>query len=259
MNRRFWSAAAGLFALAALILCAANAGAQTQEIKPKPAMYTYVADWQVERVHWADMDKLEAPVNDALQKALDDGTLVGYGDNTNLVHGLGAATNSIWWSAMSMGGLIKALEKARGASDANSPVLNDAKHWDTVWVSHFYNWKTGSMKGGYLHVGIYKLRDNAPDDALDNLAEHLVVPVLEKALSDGTITTYAIFEQAIHTDAPGEFAIDYITPTPDGIDTVQAAVRDAAKAHPLGFQAFDSVTDSSGHRDYLNKIDATFK
>jgi hypothetical protein len=257
--KRIWTIFMGLCGLAALAVCAASAGAQMQEMKPKPAMYTYVADWQVARAHWADMDKLSAPVNDALQKAVDDGTLVAYGNDVALVHGPGVATNSIWWSSMSMGGLIKGLEKARGASDANSPVLNDAKHWDSVFVSHFYNWKSGSFKGGYLHVSMYKLKDDAPDDALDNLAEHLVVPVMEKLVADGTITAYAIFTQAIHTDAPGTFAIDYITATPDGLDTVQAAIRESGKAHPLGIQAFGSVIDDSAHRDFLDRVDATFK
>jgi len=31
------------------------------------------------------------------------------------------------------------------------------------------------------------------------------------------------------------------------------------QAHPLGVQAFGSVTDDSGHRDGLDKIDASFK
>jgi hypothetical protein len=240
-----------------LILYAVAAGAQ--EIKPKPPMYTYVANWQVARAHWGDVEGLNTPVNDVLQKALDDGTLVAYGRDTNLVHGLGAETHSVWWSSMSMGGLIKGLEKARAASDANAAALNDAKHWDTVWVSRFYSWKPGSVKGGYLRVAMYKLKDDAPDDALDNLSEHLVVPVMEKLLGDGTITAYAIFTTAIHTEAPGLFAIDYITPTPDGLDTVQAAVLGSIKAHPLGVQAFGSVTDDSAHRDGLDRIDATFK
>jgi hypothetical protein len=31
------------------------------------------------------------------------------------------------------------------------------------------------------------------------------------------------------------------------------------KAHPLGIQAFGSVTDDSAHRDFLARTDATFK
>lgn len=257
--KRIWIRWMGLCALTTLTLCAAAAGAQAQEIKPKPTMYLYSADWQVERAHWADMDKLTAPVNDALGKLLDNGTLVGYGSEVALVHGPGVATNSLWWISMSMGGLIKGLETARGSSDANSPVLNDAKHWDSVWASRFYNWKPGSVKGAYVRVSMYKLKDDAPDDALDNLAEHLVVPALEKLQANGTIVAYAIFEQAIHTDAPGLFAIDYITATPDGIDTVQAAIREMAKGHPLGIQAFGSVTEDSAHRDSLSRMNATFK
>jgi hypothetical protein len=51
----------------------------------------------------------------------------------------------------------------------------------------------------------------------------------------------------------------YITPTPEGLDTVQGAVRDALKASPLTGDAFGSFTDDSGHRDGLYKTDANYK
>ena len=100
-------------------------------------------------------------------------------------------------------------------------------------MSHYYNWKPGAYKGGYVHVSEYKLKADAPDDAVDKLAQHLVVPILEKLVADGTVTEYEIDELAIHTSAPGTFSIVYVTPTPEGLDTVQAAVRESLKAHPL--------------------------
>jgi hypothetical protein len=222
-------------------------------------MYSYVANWQVARANWADMDKVHAPVNDVLQKAMADGTIIGYGNDANLVHTLDAETHDMWWSSMSMAGIIKALEQARAASDANSAALNDAKHWDEVYVSQYYNWKSGPYKNAYTNISAYKMKADAPEDALDNVAQHLVVPVLEKLLADGTILEYEIDTRAIHTEAPGLFAIVCITPTPEGIDTMDAAIRAAVKDHPLGIQAFDSYTDSSGHRDELMKSEGQYK
>lgn len=259
MNRRFWTIPAGLFALAGLLLCAVPTRAQMQEIKPKPPMYSYVADWQVPRANWPDMDKVIAPVNDVLQKSFDDGTIVGFGKDTNLVHQLDTETHDVWWSAMSFAGLVKTLDRIHTASNPNSAILNDAKHWDEVYVSRYYNWKPGPYKDAYTHVAEYQLKPDAPDDALENLSEHLIVPVLEKLLADGTVEEYEIDTMAIHTSAPGMFAIVTLTPTPEGIDAVQAAIRDAVKAHPLGIQAFDSVTDYSAHRDELDKSDGIYK
>jgi predicted alternative tryptophan synthase beta-subunit len=94
---------------------------------------------------------------------------------------------------------------------------------------------------------------------MNSLSEHFVAPVLEKLLADGTIVEYEIDTMAIHTSAPGTFIIVYITPTPEGLDTVQGAVRDALKASPLTGDAFGSFVDDSGHRDGLYKTDANYK
>jgi hypothetical protein len=259
MNRRLGKTFAGMCGLAALMLAAIPAAAQMQEIKPKPPMYSYVANWQVPRANWGDMEKTMGSVTDILEKAQADGLLVGYGNDVTLVHSAQDSTHDVWWSSMSMGGLIKALDRIHAASASNSPALNEAKHWDHVWVSRYYNWKPGAQKGAYTYEMSYKLKDDAPDDALDNLSQHFIVPVLEKLLADGTLTEYEIDTMAVHTEAPGVFAVVVVMPTADGLDAVRAAVLGASKDHPLSLQAFGSVTEDSGHRDGIYKTDAVYK
>jgi hypothetical protein len=261
MNRKLGSVFAGMCGFAALLLSVIPIAAQTQEIKPKPPMYSYVANWQVPRTNWGDMEKTIAPVSDILDKAQAEGLLVGHGSDTTLLHTAQDSTHDVWWSSMSMAGLLKALDRIHGSSTyTNSgPALNDSKHWDEVWVSRYYNWKPGAYKGAYTQVMGYKLKDDAPDDALDNLSQHLVVPVLEKLLSDGTLIEYEIDTMAEHTEAPGIVMIVALTPSPDGIDTIRAAILGAQKDHPLGIQAFGSVTDSGAHRDELLKSDGVYK
>jgi len=258
MRKRLWAVSGALCVLAMLGLSAALR-AQAPEIKPKPPLYTYIADWQIPRANWGDVDKIVEPIKGVLDQSLSDGTITGYGSDVNLVHQLDAPTHSTWWSAPSFAGILKALDRIHASGVARTPVLNDAKHWDEVLVSRYYNSKSGSYKDAYIHVGLYKLKADAPEDAIEHLSEHLVVPELEKLLADGTIVAYSIDTLAIHTEAPGTFAIVYFTPTADGLDTVQAAVRGTAKDHPLGFDAFDAFTDDSGHRDELVRTDATFK
>jgi hypothetical protein len=259
MNRKFWTILTGLCALVTLGLAALPAAAQSTEVKAKPPMFTWVADWQVARAHWGDMDAAAAPSSGALQKALEDGTIIGYGRDTNLVHQPDRETHDVWWSAMSMAGLLKALDRVHAANDPNSATLNDAKHWDEVVVSRYYNWKSGPYKNAYSHIGVYQLKADAPDDGLDNLSQHLIVPALEKLIANGTILEYEIDEPAIHTSAPGQFFIVYVTPTPEGLDTVQAAVMGMVKDHPLGFQAFGSEVEDAGHRDELAKSEGVYK
>ncbi len=261
MSKRTMSVFAGLCAFLTLALCAAPSRAQMTEVKPKPAMYSYIANWQIPRAHWAEMEAANAGDKTILDKAMADGTIVGYGDDINLVHTPDGWTHDDWWSSMSMAGLVKVLDQLTSGGNSTTSVLGTAtKHWDEIFVSHYYNWKAGAAyKGGYVHVSEYKLKADAPDDAVELLSEHMVVPILEKLLANGTIAEYEIDEMAIHTSAPGTFAIVYVTPTPEGLDTVQAAVRDSVKDHPLSIDAFGSFVDDKGHRDELGKGNGIFK
>ena len=260
MSKKMFRALAGLSALLTVALCAMPSSAQMAEVKQKPAMYSYIANWQIPRAHWAEMDAANSADKAILDKALADGTIVGYGDDVNLVHSNEGWTHDDWWSSMSMAGLVKVLDQLTGSGNSTSSVLSTAtKHDDQIYVSHYYNWKPGAYKGGYVHVSEYKLKADAPDDAVDLVAQHLVVPILEKLVADGTVQEYEIDEMAIHTSAPGTFAIVYVTPTPEGLDKVQAAVRDSVKAHPLSGDAFGSFVDDKGHRDELGKGNGVFK
>jgi hypothetical protein len=143
---------------------------------------------------------------------------------------------------------------------ASSPVLSSAtKHWDGILVSKYYNWHPGSFKNGYTHVGSYKLKADAPDDAVDTLSKNFIVPLLEKQLADGSIHEYEVDTEAIHSHAPETFLIVYIAASPEGLDKVNAAVRDALKVSPLEVSAFGSMVDSPAHRDELLRTNATFK
>lgn len=260
MNKRLWCVFTGLCGLLVATLCAVPLGAQTDEVKAKPPMFSYVANWQIPRAHWAEVEAANSADKAILEKALADGTIVGYGDDINLVHTSDGWTHDDWWSATSMAGLVKVLDQLAASSNSASSVLESAtKHWDNVYISHYYNWKPGAYKGGYVHVSAYKLKADAPDDAIESLAKHLVVPSLEKLLADGTIVEYEIDTLAIHTEAPGTFVIVYVTPTPEGLDTVQATIRASGKAHPLSIDAFSSFVDDNGHRDELGKGNGVFK
>jgi hypothetical protein len=260
MNKKLWTVCLGLCSLAALLLSLNPSAARAQSVKPKPPMYSYVANWQVPRASWGDMDKVVAPVNQVLQQALADGTIVGYGNDRNLVHQPDTETHDDWWSAMSLAGLIKTLDRIHTAGDSNSPILSAAtNHWDEVYVSRFYNWKSGSFKKAYTHVGIYRLKPDQSEDALDALSQNWIAPTLEKLLANGTILEYEIDTMAIHTEAPGMFVIVYLTPTPEGLDTVLGAVVESVNDNPMTGQAFGGVTDSSAHRDALYETTGAYK
>jgi hypothetical protein len=86
MNKRLWSAFTTLFGLIILTLFVIPSGAQKSDTYKKPLMYVYTANWLVPRAHWADKEKANAADKAILEKALADGTIVGYGDDENLLH-----------------------------------------------------------------------------------------------------------------------------------------------------------------------------
>ena len=105
---------------------------------------------------------------------------------------------------------------------------------------------------------MYQLKADAPDDAVDPEQERGCAE-MEKLLADGTILEYEVDTEAIHTDAPGLVAIVYVTPQPEGVDTVRAAIRASGRDNPLIGAAFDSFVDYTQHRDELLKGNGAYK
>lgn len=238
---------------------AVPATAQTQTVQPKPRVYGYISNWQIPRAHWAEMDSSEASDNAIMDKAMNDGTLIGYGSDVNLVHTPDGWTHDDWFMANSMGDLMKVLEQFY--TRETPPVLLTAtKHYDLVLTSRYYNWKPGaSYKNGIVSVSQYKLKSSDQDNALDEISGEIVAPLLEKLVADGTILEYEIDTQAVHTSAPGMFWIIYVVQDPADIDKVEDAIRADIKAAPITGATFDSLTVAKGHRDELGLGTGKFK
>jgi hypothetical protein len=159
-----------------------------------------------------------------------------------------------------MAGLLNVLDQVYKAGIATSPVqIAATKHSDGMFVSRYYNWHPGTWKDVYSQVSMYRLKPDAADGSIDMLSKSLLVPLMEKQLADGTIHEYEIDTEAIHTEAPGAFWIEYIAANAEGLDKVSAAIRDTMKANPLGGPAFGSLVDYTAHRDFLSRTSATYK
>lgn len=247
-----------LLALAAL--STVTAAAQNSEVKEKAPLYSYVGNWAIPRAQWADMEKNNAADQKILDKALASGTIVGYGNDTILVHEADGATHDDWWSATSIAGVLNVLEQFYQSGNTTGPVLSSAtKHWDNIWVSTYYNWHPGTYKNVYTHVGSYNLKADAPPDATDTLSKTILVPFFEKLLASGALHEYEIDTQYVHTNNPNMFVIVYIAASADALDKVDSGLRDALKSNPLISPAFGSMVDFSAHRDDLARTNATYK
>jgi len=260
MHKQLRKILAGVFALALAVSLAGPARAQMSEVKEKPPIYTYVADWSIPRAQWGDMAKNMTADQATLQKALSSGTIVAYGDDEALVHQADGATHDNWWSAMSMAGVLNVLDQFYKNGGATAPVLASAtKHFDSIYVSRYYNWHSGSWKGIYTHGSTYTLKPDAPNNAVETISKSFLVPFFEKLLADGTLHEYEIYTQAIHTESPSMFYLFYIASSAEALDKVNAALDQAIKSNPLSCPAFGSMVDFSGHRDDLAHTNATYK
>jgi hypothetical protein len=241
----------------AAVLCTFTMLAIAQD---KPPMYSYVGNWNIPRAQWAEMEKSNAADLPILQKALASGTLIGYGDDENLVHQGDGFTHDDWWSAMSMAGLLNTLDQFYKSGNSTTGVLTSStKHEDAVYVSRCYNWKPGTYKGVYTRVATYKLKADAPDDSVEIISKEMVAPMMEKLLADGTLVEYEVDTQAIHTESPNMFSIIYISANAEGLDKVNAALAQAMKSNPMRGPAFSAMVDFTAHRDNLARTNATYK
>jgi hypothetical protein len=259
MSRKVWGIFAVVCTVAMLAAWAAPVLAQ-DEPKEKPPMYSYVGNWTIPRAQWAEMDKASAANQKILEKAMADGTIVGYGNDMNLVHTPDGDTHDDWWSAMSMAGILNVLDKFYKNNSSTSPVLASAtKHWDNIFVSRYYNWHSGPYKGAYGRAAQYKLKADAPNNALETLSKNLFGPLMEKLLADGAILEYEVDTEVIHTDSPGSFWVIFIASNAEGLDKFDAALRDASKKNPMNGPAFGSMVDFKEHRDSLDSSTGTYK
>jgi hypothetical protein len=225
--------------LAVLGMTATLAGAQT-EVKEKPQLYTYVWYWTFPRTHWGDADQDNATGNQKiLAPALAEGTLVGYGDDEE--QSAEGFTREIWWQANSIAGLMKVLQAFHmGGGSSSPPLARSTKHSDQVFVSQFYNRKTGSWKGAYGYTSTYEFKPDARDDTLRRLTS-LLVPLFERLLADGTIVEYEIDRESVHNTASRPQLV-FLTPSAEHLDKLNAAVDAAIDENPLIGFALASTT-----------------
>ena len=250
----------GLCALALAGGWTVAAAAEMAEVKERPPMYTYEANWVMPRASWPEMEKGSAANQKILEHAIASGALVGFGSDSKVIHSEDGATQDTWWSGMSLAGVLNALDEVAKTNTGPGSILTSAtKHWDNLYVSRYYNWHPGTWKGAYTRWSGYTLKADAPSDAVDLLAKSFLVPLFEKLLADGTIVEYEIDVESVHMSDPAEFGLVFITPTAEGLDKVAAALSEAGRKAPLFSPTVGAFVDPSKHRDVLMRSTLTYK
>lgn len=241
---------------AVLALAALTTTAYAQSANSgKPPIYTWVTLWGIPRASWPEYVKNRSAADQALDKHLSSGDITVDAAFTVLTHDDGGPTHGVYWSSTSMAGLLKVLEDLRSSSQNTSSVLSGAHHWDEVLISRHYGAKPGTYHNAYMRAQSWYLQEGSQASSGDLIAS-TIVPVLDKLLADGSVCSYAINEEAIHTEDPGWFEVVIATPTAEGQDAFDRAVLNIQKTDPAALAAFRSIVSEKGHRDSLNLIDS---
>jgi hypothetical protein len=239
-------------ALAMAAILANPVKAQSDE-KEKPPMYTYVAEWGIQRGDWQVYEKANAAIKQIMDKLVADGTIVEYGWYRNLVHHEGEPTHGEWWTANSYANLFKAISALTSAADNPdlAKILASSRHSDIILVSRRYNSRSGKFDNTYLLGAGYKEKEGR-SETMEVVIRSYIIPILEKLLSDGAINGYSIDREAVHTDDPAYVWIVIACNGAEGLDKFHPALDAPRIANPTGGPAFGSAEDYSAHRDFLD-------
>ncbi|HEV2287404.1 MAG TPA: hypothetical protein VGR81_00460 [Candidatus Acidoferrales bacterium] len=246
MKRRIVGIAGITAALIAGILFAPKpAAAQQQDY------YTYVSYWAVPRAQWAAFEKQLDSGNAMQQKLVADGTLVAWGNDEIRVHQEDGWTHETWMMANSRANLLKALE-AEWSTATNANYVSATKHVDYFLHTLAHSGKTATSSSGYMRVAIYQAKPGSAE-LLEHLLMSQVKPMLDSAISKGTLLMYNIDTEEIHTDPMGAYDLAMLFPDGAAMDKFYADFAETMKANPAFGDLFNSLTVTEAHRDSLSR------
>jgi len=252
-NKKLWSTLSGLPILTMSIIWIAQAGAQVSEIKAKPPMYSFIAVWNIPKDQWKARENQASAAKKILDQAIDKGTIVSYGYDGNPLH-------DTFWLAMSKAGLDSVRDQFQKLGITAVPAKAGALTPPaSILISRYYNWRTTRCENAYVHVGIYKIKPDAPADVVDQLSKNFFAPVLEKMLADGAIFEWETDTYADPKDSPGTFLIAYLSAKAEDLEKANKAVQERLKSNLPNAPALDSLIDVKASSDVVVRSHAVYK
>ncbi len=226
---------------------------QPIEIKAKPPMYSYISVWNIPENEWeARKDQAEA-AKKILDQAIDNNTIFSYGYDRNPLH-------DTFWLAMSRAGLETVRDRFQKIGITRAPARDGIANMPvSILVSRYYNCKTIRCENAYVHVGVYKIRPDAPADAEDQLSKYFFGPVLEKMLIDGAIFEWETDVYDNPKDSQGTFLIAYLSEKSEDLQMVNNAVQERLKRPLPNGPALDSLIDMKAITDVVVRSYAVYK
>ncbi len=246
---------AGLVVVVLLIFSVPAALPQQEQAQ---TVYTYVSQFQVPRANWAqfteDGEKLTNPI---LQKALADGTIIGWGNFESIVHSADGYTHVTAWQATNLAGITRVLDELRKVGPRPGQIAA-TKHEDLLLRAAVHRTSPVSSGTGYARV-VGVLAQPGKEDDYVALIKKFILPVLEDQFKKGNITFYGVEQQYV-VNAPASLrSVVSFYPTAEAMDKVATAINarlegmspDERKAWQEGLA---STVIPNSRRDILARI-----
>jgi hypothetical protein len=244
--------------------CAALAAVAAPAFAQAPPSLTWVAYAQGKpgkTTEWLNLTlKHDAPMYDKLMAA---GVVRSWGVATPINHRPGFGWNLLtwvtvdnWagvdkWAGAAMQTMQARSEQETKAIEASYQAVEEGRsHFDEVVRNAVFVPGKPGAKIAYFLVGHYLARPGQ-DAALTQLYKEAIVPIADKLVADGVVTSYGLHVQELH----GQFQPDrkwthrswYAVSDLGAIDRIQAALV-AGISPQLGARATE-VSDGSAHTD----------
>jgi hypothetical protein len=222
-------------------------------IKAKPPMYSYIAVWNIPESEWEKRKDQAEAGKKILDQAIDNNTIFSYGYDRNPLH-------DTFWLAMSKEGLETVRDQFEKIGITQVPAKEGAAAMPvSILVSRYYNCKTIRCENAYVHVGVYKIKPDAPADAVDQLSKYFFGPILEKMLNDDAIFEWETDVYDNPKDSPGTFLIAYLSEKAEDLEKANKAVQVRLKSTFANGPALDSLIDMKAITDVIVRSYAVYK
>ena len=246
-----------LVAAFVLVVLAAVAGVAVAEEAREP--FTYVAEWTIARDQWSGyaewIAKNHKPVLDRLAA---DGTLVDWGIYETYVHTEGENTHGIWWTATSFAGIEKA--RVELLKVPMHPAAAAGAHHDYLLRAIEGKSRSATVAGGFLTVNTNEVRAGHEKEWKESFDTYYK-PVLDELVAKGTLVSWALHAEDIHTGPRGLRFLVSVSPSAAAEDEIEAAftAADAKRGEAQGQLLRNLARESTvmeSHRDYLARVSA---
>lgn len=264
-----WARVGWLGALVVLVSVAAIPGTARAADDDTKTTYTRIELWQVERASWDSFvemyEKYDQPI---MEKLMADGAIIEWGIDAMALHSPEGYTHSTWYSAESLGALVKAGDaydsawKAMGKESSSNLEAEFAamitKHRDYVTDTDALRAAAGTVDGGYYH-GHSVLVKAGEHRGFHSYWDNRMKPIFESLFDKGVVLAYGLSTENIVTDNPRGHTWWYVVGDADGLDAVDAAF-DAAwdtldeEGRRARWASIRDVIEEGSYREELTSI-----